>query len=222
MSNKNMINRMPAPASGAGPKRAVTAFAAIIGLLLPAGVPPAFGQQRPGVIADAQRGPALKIFVLTGENGVNRLTLGLSAQTVVEVRDQNDLPVTAAEVVFTLPATGPGGDYGGQKQFRTKTDNQGQAAPAGFRPSGTGRFQIRVEATAGGRTGSAVINQINSERAIATTYEEPKRRTKRWVLLSLIGAGATIGAVLATRGSGSSDPISIVLAPGPVTVGGPR
>lgn len=220
MSNTIAFNQTPV----ARLSRAVTALAVVSCLLSSGGASPLFAQQQPGTPRRDTSG-TLKLFVLAGQDAVNRIPLGLSAQTVVEIRDQDDLPVEGADVVFTFPETGTSASINGQRQFRARTDNHGQAALTNFRPIGpAGPFQIHVEASEGGRTGSTVINQINSDRAIATTYEEPKRRTKRWLLLSAIGAGAAIGIILATRSNGSpgSSSMPIVLAPGPVSIGGPR
>lgn len=166
----------------------------------------------------------LRVFALVGEGAIHRVPLNLVTDVVVEVRDLNDLPVGGADIVFTLPPSGPGGSYSGKNEFRTKTDFQGQAGTFGFKPNGlAGRFQIQVSAKQGDRSGQVIVNQTNSLRAVSSTFEEPRRFRKRWVILSLVGAGAAAGIVFATRGgSSSASPVTIVLTPGAVGIGGPR
>src|SRR5450631_2683960 len=62
--------------------------------------------------------PELRIRVLEGENAINSISQGQSIPPVAEVRDQNDMPVEGATVVFTLPESGPGGSFpGGRASF---------------------------------------------------------------------------------------------------------
>lgn len=163
----------------------------------------------------------LKIFVLRGEGGINRIALGLVPDLVVEVRDSRDLPVEGAEVVFRAPATGPGGTFQGQPEYRARTNADGQTAALGFVPNSVeGRFQLVVEATAGDRKGQTVVNQINSARDIATTVDTPKRRSRKLLLWSLIGGAAA--AAITIWATWDSTPSTVTLTPGLVTVGPPR
>src|SRR5437867_1531514 len=107
---------------------------------------------------------ALKIVTLQGEGAVNDVKTKTITEPVVEIRDSRELPVADAEVVFQLPAMGPGGIFPDRSRVLiTRTNGQGQAAATGLLPnSETGRFNIRVTAGSSGRTASAIIAQTNS------------------------------------------------------------
>lgn len=179
----------------------------------------------------------LKVLVLEGQNAINDITRKVYAMPVVEVRDENDRPLEGAEVVFRLPATGPGAFFANQETSRkVRTNPQGQAAAFGFVPnSQTGAFKINVTAMAGNRMGTAVISQSNSLDAAADLKKSQRgivkgRSTKFWTIASMVAAGAIGGGVYAaTRGGGSSGSPTVVIPnptivinPGAPSVAGPR
>ena len=91
------------------------------------------------------------------------------------MEDENRRPVAGAAVVFFLPNLGPGGVFAnGTKSLTVSTDAQGRAVAAGIRRNDvSGQMQIRVSASYGGQTASAVITQTNiatpSGRGLSTT-----------------------------------------------------
>jgi hypothetical protein len=181
----------------------------------------AIAQQRPSpATSAAASAPAgIKILVLEGQDAINSVRSATAIQPVVEVRDENDLPIEGATVTFQLPKTGPGGFFPGQKlTLEAKTDFRGQVGATGFVPNNKqGAFQIHVTATDGGRTGEAVISQTNSPATLSmgTKPKKPFWRNK----YVLIGAGAVLVTTLVivlTRGS-SKNP-TVTITPGPVTV----
>lgn len=185
----------------------------------------------PGVAQQAGGAPAapaigdLKIVVLEGEGALNSVRSRSAIQPVVEVRDDKDKPVAGAEVVFTLPAAGPGGVFNGWMRSQTaKTNAQGQAGASGMTPNeDLGRFNIKVLASAGGKTASVIIAQTNVAAAVKGKAVSNRGRTWK-ILAALAAAGAIGGAVAATRNGGSSAPsaVPVTITPGAVTVGGPR
>jgi hypothetical protein len=196
-------------------------------LLLPAS---GWSQQTSGPksnLIDPQAG-ALKIIVLKGEGAMNSIKGRAATQPVVEVRDEQDKPVVGAEVVFQLPAAGPGGVFHGWMRSQTvRTDAQGQASTTGMMPNDEpGRFNIKVTATEGKKAGSVIVAQSNTVAGTANGKQARSGRNKAlWVVLGLAAAGGIAGGVAATRGGSStaaatSTPISITS--GPVTVGGPK
>src|SRR5882724_8811128 len=72
--------------------------------------------QAPAPTPPARR--ELRVLILEGEGAMNNLELGIYAPLVVEVRDDNDKPVEAAEVTFQLPTAGPGGSFPGNQSTR--------------------------------------------------------------------------------------------------------
>ncbi|MBL8237975.1 MAG: hypothetical protein JNM66_11180, partial [Bryobacterales bacterium] len=77
-------------------------------VLIPLLVQPV-GAQAPATAVPALPAVSLRVLVLEGANAINSIPNRSATFPVVEVRDENDLPVEGAEVVFELPATGPGG-----------------------------------------------------------------------------------------------------------------
>ncbi len=164
----------------------------------------------------------LKIFVLLGDRAINSIGSRLATAPVIEVRDERNLPIQGAEVVFQLPAVGPGGFFNGQKLTWTgRTDANGQAMPTGFSPNQhPGRFGIRVTASYGGRVGRALIVQTNSPKPVPVEARGPKR-SGWWKPVTIFGVGGAVGGIVwATRRG--SERTTLVLQPGTVSFGGPR
>jgi len=191
-------------------------------------------QAQPKASPPAKPVESLKVFVLEGEGAINFIPDQHARTPVVEVRDENDLPVEGASVVFELPESGPGGRFlGGARSVTVKTVPGGQAAAPFTVNNQAGAFQIKVTATIGDKIGRAVISQTNS----LTPPLPPQKKKSRWLttkkllLFSSVAAAAVLVAVLATRDSGSTantpaptppPPPTIIISPGSPTFGGPR
>jgi len=169
----------------------------------------------------------LKIVILDGEGARNNIRSHSATSPVIEVRDQADKPVAGAEVVFQLPASGPGGVFYGWMRTQTvRTDEKGRAMAAGLTPNeNEGRFQIRVLASADGKKGSAVINQINYRGGNA----ERAGQRQWWKYAVAVGVvGGVAGGIAAARGSTTTitaAPVKttpVTISPGAITVGNPR
>ena len=165
----------------------------------------------------------LKIFVLEGQGAVHNIQTPMVANPVIEVRDRNDQPVEGAEVVFELPASGPGGLFSNQQTTaRTRTNYRGQAAVSFIPNDQTGRFSIRVTATLGSQSGQAVIAQTNATRTAAAVARRGRPWYLNWKILALAGAGGAAGGYFAARGGNGAVVPTITLSPGPVVISGPR
>lgn len=203
--------------------------------LLLAGSLPA--QQAPSAIPAQPSKPAakpvpgpksLKITATQGEGAKNSVKARSATQPVVEVRDENDKPVANAQVIFQLPASGPGGVFYDWMRTQTlRTDERGQAAASGFTPNDIeGRFNIKVTAIAGDATANLVIAQSNVERAGQDLTVAGKSRWWKPVLILGIAAAAGGGIYAARRDSGSNTttvvttPVTITASP--ITVGVPK
>jgi hypothetical protein len=163
---------------------------------------------------------SLKVIVLQGQNSVNDMNRHIGIQPVVEVRDENDLPVEGASVVFRLPPSGPGGMFDGKSYSKTvRTNAQGQAGISGFVPnSQEGDFDFHVTALAGNRMGQAVIRQTNAQNRLVVVAPKPKKTPlwrNKYVLIAAGAAVATGVAVALTKGSGNKN---VTITPGPVTI----
>ena len=178
-------------------------------------------QQQQSLVS-AQSG-GLKIVVIQGEGARNSIRSRTATAPVVEVRDEADKPVNGAEVVFQLPASGPGGVFNGWMRTQTvRSNSQGQAASSGLTPNQeAGRFNIRVTAQHGGSNASVVIAQTNVNGSGGGGSSK-----KAWIWIGIIAAAA-IGAGVAAAVSGGSETATtptnpVVIQPGVIGVGGPR
>jgi hypothetical protein len=192
-------------------------------------VPPyAVGQEKAAAPANpAPPAGPLKIIVIQGEGAVNSISGHTATQPVVEVRDEKDKPVVGAEVVFQLPAAGPGGVFQGWMRTQTvRTNEQGQAGTSGFTPTEEpGRFNIKVTATQGERSASAVIAQTNVQRTTSAGQAVASSSWK-WKIIGLAGLGAVVGGIYAAKRGGNgtvaTPAVPVTITAGSVTVAGPR
>ena len=99
--------------------------------------------------------------MIEGEGAVNIIQQKTAIAPVVEVRDQNNLPVAGAVVRFTI-AGGKHATFAGGTQTITVTTNAaGRAAAAAINPLSNGAVQIQVQAAFQGQTAAATIAQTN-------------------------------------------------------------
>ncbi len=179
----------------------------------------------------------LKVNVLEGEGARNSVRNRTAVAPIVEVRDAAGKPMVGAEVVFQLPLAGPGGSFNGWLRSQTaRTDESGKATVSGYVPNTeAGRYNIKVTATAGSQTGSAVIAQINVENGTAAAsgagpapVAAPSglKKSIPWKIVGPIIGAVVIGGVAAglrgdkTTTAATVTPVSI--SAGAVTVGVPR
>jgi hypothetical protein len=103
---------------------------------------------------------ALRIVVIEGEDAVNVIQQKTAVAPVVEVRDQNGLPVPGAVVRFTLGG-GNASFAGGSQTLTITTNAAGRAAASAVNPLSSGSVQIQVQATFQGQSAAATIAQTN-------------------------------------------------------------
>jgi hypothetical protein len=194
---------------------------ALIPLLLwPSG---GFAGQQPGTVAS---GEGLKIVAVEGEGNKNNIRQRSAGGIVVKVTDDADKPVPGAEVTFQVPSTGPGGRFYDWLLTQTvKTNAEGIARVSGLTPNDEpGQWHMRVLAQQGVRSGQLLIPQNNvlGEGGASSG----KSRKKMWIAIGVIGVAAAIAGGVAASGGDSADAVTgkrpVVIAPGTVTVGGPR
>jgi hypothetical protein len=140
----------------------------LLGVTLIASV--ALCAQQLGARQDNNGSDDLQIVVIQGEDGANIVQDGTFAESIVEVRDRNNLPivggaiVTAGVVWFAATHTGgatPGAFANGSNTITITADTNGRAVISGFRPSGNGQVNIQVQASYQGHTGHVTIHQTN-------------------------------------------------------------
>ena len=190
-------------------------------LLWPSGV---FAGQQPGVVAS---GEGLKIVVVQGEDNKNNIRQRSAGAIAVKVMDDAEKPVSGAEVTFQVPSSGPSGRFYDWLQTQTvKTNAEGLARVSGLTPNDeTGKWHMRVMAQQGVKNGQLLIpqNNVMGEGAASSG----KSHKKMWIAIAVAGIAAAViaGVVVAggdDSGSSATSKRPVVIAPGPVTVGGPR
>ena len=111
----------------------------------------------PGI--DAQPRAALKIVVIEGEGAVNIIQQKTAVAPIVEVRDENELPVAGALVTFSVRSGGA--TFGGAPTWTVTTNAAGRAVAAGLTPTANGAVSITASAAYQGQTAIASILQSN-------------------------------------------------------------
>jgi hypothetical protein len=148
----------------------------------------------------------------------SRATRGVS----VQVLDENGRPVEGATVGFTLPMTGPGGEFaaGGRSEIIV-TRGDGLASAWGMRWNRTaGPFEIRVTALKGNARAETTVSQFLSGAAQSSSAKASGgggSHAVLWVLLA--GAAAAGAAGFALKGGGSSGAGTSPSTPGAGTAG---
>jgi hypothetical protein len=165
---------------------------------------------------------SLNIAIVGG--AANRLYVDQKVRVdpVVEVDDDQGKPVEGASVIFTLPARGPSGSFeSGGQELRVITDAKGRAAAHGMRANKLkGSYEITVNASYEGRTGTAKIEETNVKAPRSGGAFGVSTRT--WVFLAL-GALAIAGGIIAAKElKGGANPNVLTATPGVPVVGGPK
>jgi len=154
----------------------------------------------------------LNIDIVEGEDAINNIRLRTAREPIVEVTDENHKPIAGALVLFTLPGSGPSGEFAnGAQTLSVVTDAQGRAIATGFRPNTIpGRFEIRVNASYRGATAERRIRQRNAKPGLSTGAKA--------AIIGAILMAAAAGIAIGLTRSGGSTPT--VITAGPPTVGG--
>jgi hypothetical protein len=173
--------------------------------------------------AQSKADAGLRVVVVEGEGAINNIRDHTARAPVIRVLDDRERPVTGATVNFLLPELGSSGSFSeGRTHLTVTTGEDGRAVARGLRPNNVaGRFQIRVSASWQGRTGSALVNQVNVAPA-------PRGKSKSKFIIAALVAGGAVGAVFAAKGSssssspGSSSPGGTTITPGSPVFGPPK
>jgi hypothetical protein len=163
-------------------------------------------------VAVAAQPPQLKIVVLEGENAVNIIQQKTAVRALVEVRDQNNLPVSGASVTFAVTGKG-GATVAGAQTVTVATNTAGQAALSGMTPASSGGLQISVNASFNGLTASATITQTVVATAVAaaaaagvaTTAAAAGGGLSTGAIVGIVGGVAAVGGGVAVAGGGGSE-----------------
>lgn len=165
---------------------------------------------------------SIHVVVLEGEGAINSIRSPRAKEPIVRVEDADNQGVPGAVVTFLLPAEGAGGIFGdGGTSLTLTADDRGEAIARGLHANrNAGAFQIRVSASARGRTASAAITQTNVDPGSHSS-------SRKIALLAIVGGAAAGGAALALRGGKNKSvspagPSGTIVVPGTPTLGGPQ
>lgn len=103
----------------------------------------------------------LRIVIIEGEGAVNIIQQKTAVAPVVEVRDQNNLPIGGATVTFTIEGGKTAAFAGGSQTLTVTTNAAGRAVAAAVNPLSSGTVQIQASAAFQGQTAAATITQTN-------------------------------------------------------------
>jgi hypothetical protein len=179
---------------------------------------------QPGFAGAAQQAPMkLNIVIVEGEGAINNIRQRTAREPIVQVEDENHMPVAGATVYFLLPESGPGGSFAeGARSLNVVTDSNGRAVAKGFQPNAeAGKYQIQVEASYQNVVTNTVINQSN---AVLTAAAAGGISGKLIAILAIAGgaiAGGVYAATKSSNGSPAPAPTPTVITPGTPSVGGP-
>jgi hypothetical protein len=180
-----------------------------------------------GIPGRSQQNPAsLQIVIVEGEGALNNIKQRVNRDPIVQVEDENHKPIAGAAVIFILPNQGPGGTFAnGTTTLTTTTDNQGQAVARGIRFNNqVGSMQMRVTASFGGQTATAVVTQTNLIGA--SSGGGALGSGAKWLIVVGVATAVAAGVIVATHHSGSSSTSptptpTVTITPGTPTVGAP-
>ncbi|MCL5744005.1 MAG: hypothetical protein M1541_08775 [Acidobacteria bacterium] len=174
----------------------------------------------------------MNIVIVEGEGAINNIRQRTAREPIVQVEDENHRPVAGAVVVFTLPDRGASGVFpNGSHSTTIISDAQGRAVARGLRPNNVaGQYQVHVNASYQGMTGTATLTQTNVAAAAAGGAAAAGISAKLIAILAVAGAAVAGGVVVATRGgnngsptpAGPAAPPPVVITPGTATVGAPQ
>ncbi len=167
----------------------------------------------------------LQLRVIEGEGAVYGIGSRSARGITVQVTDETGKPVDNATVSFLLPEQGPGGVFrsGAHTEIVT-TRADGRASVWGMQWNRSpGPFEVRITASKGQARAGLVCPQYLSEATVAsrdrTGSFSSHRSHSKWVILSLVAAGAVGAGYAGSRLNKNSTPA----APGAksLTIGAP-
>jgi len=163
-------------------------------------------------IAVAQTPPKLKITVVEGEGAINNIKNRVAREPIVQVKDENDTPLSGVVVVFVLPARGAGASFAnGERIASVITNEQGLAKAGMLKPNGVaGNFQINVTASHQGQTATTSISQANAMTVAGAAGAGAGGLSATTIgIIVGVAAAAAVGAGVAFRGGGDGGSATI-------------
>lgn len=199
------------------------ALSLILSVLLTGVLSPAQVPQAPAATTPPTAGPRYKLTIVADAATSKRVKKGrVSSQAVVKVTDENDRPMPAIAVLFTIPQiTGGGASFDATGATSMATTDANGVATSGTYTSSAARFDITA-------TASTPSGPVSVAIPVAITAAAAGAGISAGVLvliLAAVGGAAAAGIVLGTKGGGSSSSSSgggVTAATGPTgSISGP-
>lgn len=162
------------------------------------------------LLASGLQQSQLRIVVLEGEGAVNIIQQKTAVRALVEVRDQNNLPVPGASVTFAVTGKG-GATVAGSQTVTVATNAAGQASLTGMTPASSGGLQISVNASFNGLSAATTITQtvVLTAAAAAAASGAAAAGTgaaggglSTGAIVGIVGGVAAVGGGIAAAGGG--------------------
>jgi hypothetical protein len=174
----------------------------------------------PGTAAQAPA-PKYKLTIVEGASTSKRVKKGrVSSQAVVKITDENDVPVPAIAITFTIPQGAGGAAFanGGFTSIVT-TNEAGIASSGSFSASAGSSFSINATAAAPG--GAVTTTVPVTTAAVAASAAGISTGLLVGIIVG-VGAAAAAGIAVATKGGGGGSSPSTAGVPTPAgTIGAP-
>lgn len=163
--------------------------------------------------------PKYKLTVVENAATAKRVKKGrVSSQAVVEVTDQNHVPVPGVVVIFALPHDGSTSFAKGAQTSTATTNAAGQAVSGSFTAAAGSSFSVTASATVAGTSLSVAVPVTTSAAAIAAGGAG----LSTLAIVGIVAAGAAGAAVAGVKLSGGkSSPHGTIGTPTGVTIGAP-
>ncbi len=165
--------------------------------------------------------PKYKLTIVEGASTSKRVKKGrVSSQAVVKITDENDVPVPAIAITFTIPQGASGAAFanGGFTSIVT-TNEAGIASSGTFSASAGTSFSINATAAAPG--GAVTTTVPVTTAAVAASAAGVSTGLLVGIIVG-VGAAAAAGIAVATKGGGSSSPSTAGVPTTPAgTIGAP-
>jgi hypothetical protein len=162
--------------------------------------------------------PKYKLTIVEGASTSKRVKKGrVSSQAVIKITDENDVPVPAIAVTFTLPVVASFAN-GGATAIVT-TNAAGIASSGSFSAAAGSTFSVGAVASVPGGTVTAAVPITTAAAAVATGGA-----ISGGLLAGIIagaGAAAAAGIYVATKKSGPGTPTGTIGGAGTPTFGHP-
>ncbi len=156
--------------------------------------------------------PKYKLSILEDASTVKRVKGGrVSSQVVVKVTDENDRPMPAVAVIFTIPQMNGGGAAFANSSLMSSvvTDSTGVASSGSFTAGPTSAFNMSLTASTPGGPVTATV-PVNIQAALAAgsvagATGAGAAASHTGLIIGIVAGVAAVGAIAAKAATGGKN-----------------